>query len=230
MVFGSSQKECEKMGNVLIQLWQRVCLTMMMLVVILAFGSCARHDVSVHSDRRPTFDLFDFFDGKSVAYGIFEDRFGNLRRQFRVEITGKKQDGRLILDEKFIYDDGEQDQRVWVIERSTDMSDSMAVSYVGRAEDISGSAAGTVSGNAMSWRYDIDLNLSGRQMRVSFDDYIYQMDEDIAVNRAYVSKWGVEIGSVTLVFLKGRLADPLLPVNLQSWQGGAGKHAHLALF
>ena len=37
-----------------------------------------------------------------------------------------------------------------------------------------------------------------------FDDFIYQIDEDIAINRAFVSKWGVEIGSVTLVFLRGQ--------------------------
>ena len=30
----------------------------------------------------------DFFAGESVAYGIFEDGFGNLRRQFQVNMTG----------------------------------------------------------------------------------------------------------------------------------------------
>ena len=56
--------------------------------------------------------LEQFFAGQTVAYGIFEDRFGALKRQFRVQITGTEADGKLILDEDFLYDDGEQAKRV----------------------------------------------------------------------------------------------------------------------
>ena len=61
------------------------------------------------------------------------------------------------------------------------------------------------------------LQLSGIEMQVSFDDFIYQIDDDIAINRAYVSKWGMDIGSVTLVFLKDGLAAEKLPLNLKNW-------------
>jgi hypothetical protein len=43
------------------------------------------------------------------------------------------------------------------------------------------------------------------------------MTPDIAINRAYVSKWGMDIGSVTLVFLKDRLAEEKLPLDLKNW-------------
>ena len=69
----------------------------------------------------------------------------------------------------------------------------------------------------MSWQYDIVLPLSGIELQVSFDDFIYQIDDDIAINRAYVSKWGLDIGSVTLVFLKDKLAAEKLPLNLKNW-------------
>jgi hypothetical protein len=39
----------------------------------------------------------------------------------------------------------------------------------------------------------------------------------MAINRAYISKWGLEIGSVTLVFLKDGLAAQKLPLDLKSW-------------
>ena len=29
-------------------------------------------------NNTPKLDLFSFFEGKTIAYGIFEDRFGNL--------------------------------------------------------------------------------------------------------------------------------------------------------
>ena len=61
------------------------------------------------------------------------------------------------------------------------------------------------------------LNMSGREVKVHFDDWIYRQDEDIAINRAYVSKFGVEIGSVTLVFLRGAAAAAVGPLDLESW-------------
>ena len=69
-------------------------------------------------NNTPKLDLFSFFEGKTVAYGIFEDRFGNLKRQFRVNITGKIENNTLTLDEDFLYDDGEQANRIWKIKKS----------------------------------------------------------------------------------------------------------------
>ena len=69
------------------------------LVAVIAVWFIPRSDISVHAERRPTFDLTTFFDGKTVAYGIFEDRFGNLRRQFRVVIDANREGNMLILDE-----------------------------------------------------------------------------------------------------------------------------------
>jgi hypothetical protein len=186
----------------------------LLLVVIGGMAVLPRGDIEAHAERRPAFDLAEFFTGKSVAYGIFEDRFGNLRRQFRVEIEASQSGNILTLDERFLYADGEQDRRIWKIEKYQ-MDGEWH--YRGRAEDITGEATGRIAGNAMSWQYDIVLQLSGVEMQVSFDDFIYQIDDDIALNRAYVSKWGIDIGAVTLVFLKDELAQEKLPLNLKNW-------------
>ena len=184
------------------------------LVAVIAVWFIPRSDISVHAERRPAFDLTTFFDGKTVAYGIFEDSFGNLRRQFRVEIDAKSEGKVLTLDERFLYADGEQDRRIWRIEKNIIEGEAV---YTGRAEDITGTATGRIVGNTMSWRYEITLELSGMEVEVRFDDFIYQIDKDMAINRAYVSKWGLEIGSVTLVFLKDGLAAQKLPLDLKSW-------------
>ena len=64
---------------------------------------------------KPTLTLEDYFEGKTEAWGMFHDRFGNLKRTFKVDITGTIESSTLTLDEKFLYDDGEQDSRVWTI-------------------------------------------------------------------------------------------------------------------
>jgi len=166
-------------------------------------------------NNTPKLDLFNFFEGKTIAYGIFEDRFGNLRRQFRVNINGKINNQTLTLDEDFLYDDGEQAKRIWKIEKKID--NTQKVTYEGKADDIEGKASGSISGNALNWSYDIYLNIKGSDIKVHFNDWIYKQSEDLAINRAYVSKFGINIGSVTLVFLRGNTAKNTGPLNLQKW-------------
>ena len=164
----------------------------------------------------PKLDLFAFFEGETIAYGIFEDRFGNLKRQFRVNIKGKIDNKTLTLDEDFLYDDGEKAKRIWKIKKQIDSNDNK-VSYVGNADDVEGKAFGSISGNTLNWTYDIYLNIKGSNIKVHFNDWIYQQSDDLAINRAYVSKFGINIGSVTLVFLRGKTADNIGPLNLKNW-------------
>ena len=188
-------------------------------VLITSFAglsACAKRDVTHLVERRPTLALEQFFEGESVAYGIFEDRFGNLRRQFRVNLRGTVRGNRLVLDEQFLYEDGEKAQRVWTIDK-LEFGDDGTVRYQGKASDIEGRANGRVSGNGLNWRYDVALKMGGRELEVHFDDWIYRQSADIAINRAYVSKFGVEIGSVTIVFLRGKAAAAIGPLNLDQW-------------
>ena len=188
-------------------------------VLITSFAglsACAKRDVTHLVERRPTLALEQFFEGESVAYGIFEDRFGNLRRQFRVNLRGTVSGNRLVLDEQFLYEDGEKSQRVWTIDKLV-AEDDGTVRYQGQASDVEGRANGRVSGNGLNWRYDVALKVGGRKLEVHFDDWIYRQSEDVAINRAYVSKFGVEIGSVTIVFLRGKAAAAIGPLNLDQW-------------
>ena len=188
--------------------------------VIIGLTSCTqwlfRADMADHADNHPALKLEEFFDGRSYAYGIFEDRFGNLKRQFRVQIDGHTDAGRLTLDEQFIYDDGETARRVWKIDNLGPDRVGL-LRYQGRADDIVGVATGQIAGNVLSWSYDIVLSMSGQQLQVRFDDFIYQLDQYIGIIGAFVSKWGVEIGSVTLVFLRGQTAAQMPEMNLAKW-------------
>ena len=64
------------------------------------------------ADVGPRFDLFDYFEGNTRAWGIFQDRNGELKRQFTVDIRGEIEGNLLTLTEDFDYTDGEQSQRI----------------------------------------------------------------------------------------------------------------------
>ena len=185
------------------------------LFIILLFTGCSQTDMKEFQNNTPKLDLFEFFAGETIAYGIFEDRFGNLKRQFRVNINGKINNQILTLDEDFLYDDGEQAKRIWKIEKKID--NNQKIIYEGQADDVEGKASGSISGNALNWSYDIYLNIKGSDIKVHFNDWIYKQSEDLAINRAYVSKFGINIGSVTLVFLRGNTAKNIGSLNLQKW-------------
>ena len=70
----------------------------------------------------------------------------------------------------------------------------------GRAADVIGEADGEVAGNALRWRYTLNLEVDGSTWEVDFDDWMYLMDEDTLINRSSMSKLGVELGQVTLFF------------------------------
>ena len=38
--------------------------------------------------KQPKFTLEQYFNGETRAWGIVKDRFGNIRRQFSVDMTG----------------------------------------------------------------------------------------------------------------------------------------------
>jgi hypothetical protein len=147
----------------------------------------------------PTFRPEDYFNGRTKAWGIFQDRFGSLRRRFTVDITGTWDGETLELVEDFDYTDGVKERRVWKIGKRPDGS------YEGRADDVVGVARGTSHGEALNWTYDLLLPINGRQVKVRFDDWMIQQDDLVMVNRATVSKFGVTLGEVTLFFM--RVAD-----------------------
>lgn len=144
--------------------------------------------------NEPGLFLEDYFLGKTRAYGLFQDRFRTLRRQFVVDILGTLRDGELTLEEDFFYHDGETDRRVWRIRRTDEHH------YEGRADDVLGVAHGTAYGNALNWRYRMLLKVGSRLLPVRFDDWFFLQPDGVLINIADVSKFGMRIGNATIVF------------------------------
>ena len=63
-----------------------------------------------------------------------------------------------------------------------------------------GEARGELAGNALRWQYRLLLPVDDTTYEVEFDDWMYLMDEDTLINRSFMSKFGVELGQVTLFF------------------------------
>lgn len=163
-------------------------------LVTLMMGCSA--DIESYQKVEPKFDLFDFFNGQTKAWGIVQDYTDQQTRRFTVEIVGTVEGDTLTLVEDFVFDDGEIDQRVWVITHDGNGF------YEGEAGDIIGKARGQEVGNALQWQYDFELKLDGSSVVVSFDDWLYRQDENHVFNLTKIKKFGVEVGRITLFFEK----------------------------
>lgn len=169
------------------------------LTVCVAFllAACGRPDLEDYAGKQPRIDLVEYFDGATVdAWGQFQDLFGEVQRRFHVVITGSMDGDTLILDERFVYDDGEEKTQIWRIRQTGPDR------WEGTANGVIGKATGERSGNAINWRYDFDLPVGDGTWQVNFDDWLWQQDERVVINRAYVSRFGITIGEVIITFVK----------------------------
>lgn len=140
------------------------------------------------------FELTTYLEGQTKAWGIFEDRFGRLKRRFSVEMNGRWQGDVFMLDEQFLYDTGDVETRTWRIVPGT------AGRFTATCADCLGEAVGACEADSISMSYDFLLKMGQRSLAVRFKDRIYRMGDRLAVNRATMSKWGVTLGELSLFF------------------------------
>ena len=155
---------------------------------------CAGPTTSDYASQTPVLDLRKYFNGKLLAHGIATDRGGKVLQRFTVQMTGTWQGDEGTLDEQFSYSDGRREQRIWKLSRQADGR------YTGRAADVLGEARGQAAGNALNWRYTLLLPVDGRTWEIEFDDWMFQVDDQVMLNRAVMSKFGIRLGEVLLSF------------------------------
>ena len=141
-------------------------------------------------------DLEKFLVGDLVAYGQFQDVLGNVSRRFTVNMNGEWDGTNLKLTEDFVYSDGTSEQRIWYLTKTGEQA------WNGTAKGVIGQAEGLEDGDTFYWNYTIDLPVPDGTMRVTFDDYMWLISEDRMLNKAYMSKFGVPLGEVTIMFEK----------------------------
>jgi hypothetical protein len=167
------------------------------LVILTSFlmVACSAR-IEDYRNMQPALDLQEYFDGNITAWGQFQDRSGMVIKRFRVDMTGTWVGNEGTLDERFTYDDGSTQQRIWKIKKHDNGR------YTGRADDVIGEAQGTAAGPALQWSYTLALPVDGKIYNVRFNDWMYLHDKHTMMNRAVMSKFGVKLGEITLTFRK----------------------------
>ena len=147
-------------------------------------------------DQKPRLIIEDYLSGNVKAWGILQNRSGKVIRQFSAVLNGKWDGKQLILDEKFHWSDGEVQTRQWKIIKINEHN------YEGIADDVVGKAKGYSYGPTFKFEYVLLVPVKSRKMKISFDDWIFKQDDNVAINRATMTKFGIKVAELTVFFQK----------------------------
>lgn len=78
-------------------------LTLGLALLMLALAGCSA-EVADYRQQQQALDIFHYFQGKTEAWGMVQDRNGKQLRRFHVAIDGDVVGDTLTLHERFIYD------------------------------------------------------------------------------------------------------------------------------
>jgi len=166
------------------------------LCLMLLMGACSSTSVTDYQDREPRFEPESFFDGALTAHGVVKDFSGTAIRHFNADIVGCWSDGVGTLDESFVFDDGEQQTRIWTLTPSGDQT------YIGTAGDVIGDGTARWEGNAMFLDYTLRIALEDSSIDVHIDDRMYRISDNVVVNESKMRKWGFGVGEIVLTLIR----------------------------
>lgn len=158
--------------------------------------SCSSVPISEYAGNSPTMVVEDFFNGSLNAHGIVKDRSGKVIRYFNADIDADWVDGVGTLVEVFRFDDGEEQRRIWKLVRDD------SGNYIGSANDVVGSSALEVAGNSLFLDYVLRIPYGDGTLDLRIDDRMYLVSDRVLINESVMTKWGFNVGQITLVIEK----------------------------
>ena len=169
------------------------------LLPLLVLTGCSSLSVTDYRDHPIQFNPNEFFNQPLIAEGFVQDRSGRVTRTFVADIQASWDDNGGVLDETFLWSDGEEQVRVWRFERVEDNQ------FEGTAGDVKGMAEMQFAGNAIRMQYVLEVPLkNGNTIGINMDDWLHQVSDDTLVNVTEMRKFGFRVGRVVLTM---RAAD-----------------------
>ena len=167
-----------------------------LFILFLLLNNCSEMKPEDYKNTKPIIKIEEYFQGNVKAWGMLQGRSGEVKRQFVADMKGNFDGQNLILDETFIWNNGEKQERRWIIKK---VGDNI---YEGTAPDVVGVAKGISFGSAFKFEYVLLVPVKGKQIKITFDDWIFKQDEKTAINKATLTKFGFKVGELTVLFIK----------------------------
>ena len=167
------------------------------IIFLLILTGCAnKMKPTDFKDQKPRLIIEEYLSGNVKAWGVLQNRSGKVTRQFKADLNGKWNGSELILDEVFDWTDGERLTRQWHIKKIDEHN------YEGTASDLVVTAKAYSYGPAFKFEYVLVVPAKVKNIKITFDDWIFMQDERVAINRATMTKFGIKVAELTVMFVK----------------------------
>ena len=173
--------------------------SILLIITLILITNCSKNNSMKPEDfknKEPRLIIEEYLSGNIKAWGVLQNRSGKVTRQFNADLNGTWDGKQLVLKEKFNWDDGEVQDREWIINKIDEHN------YEGTAGDVVGKAKGYSYGPAFKFEYVLLVPVKGRELKITFDDWIFKQDDRVAINRATMTKFGFKVAELTVVFVK----------------------------
>lgn len=159
--------------------------------------SCSNSDLDHYKNNNmPPIHFQEYLNGHITGTGIIQDRKGLVTKSFEFSGDASWQGDKGQFHEKMVYNDGKIDTRVWTFKKISDNQ------YEGYTDEVIGKAVIDISGNAMNWKYKMNVKVGDKTYLISFDDWMFLLPDGKLMNRNYFKKFGLTVGELTLLMQK----------------------------
>lgn len=160
-------------------------------------SGCGSPQIEDFDATTPAFVPQAYFNGSMSAYGMVKDRDGKVIRRFTGKLIGSwDKEGVGTLDEKFVYDDGEVQTRVWTL-KPTDKKH-----FIATAGDIVGEANMVANGNTVMIDYTMRVLYKGSTLDIDVRDWLHLQEDGVILNHSKMKKFGIEVGELVITIIK----------------------------
>jgi len=158
---------------------------------------CSSMQIDDFANTSPEFIPQKYFNGPMTAYGMVKDRDGKVIRRFKGKLVGSwDENGVGTLDEKFVYDDGEKQTRVWTLTPTGEKT------FIGTAGDIVGEGQMIAKGNTVMIDYTMRVPYNDSMIDINVRDWLHLQEDGVILNHSKMKKFGFEVGELVITIIK----------------------------
>ena len=144
----------------------------------------------------PRFDLRQHLSGPILCEGVIYGPTGRVTSRFVANMVGSWDGNTGTLRERFHYDSGTVQDRVWTLH----LSDTGGIRA--EAPDVVGTGTGQAAGAAVLMNYNIKLTPEAGGHVLAVTDWMYLMENGTIMNRSQFSKFGITVAELVATLRK----------------------------
>jgi len=138
----------------------------------------------------PIFDIRERFNGPIVCEGVIYGPTGKVSSRFVADFEASWNGNVGTMTEKFYYDSGSVQDRVWTLTLGNDGK------IKAEAPDVVGAGSGQQSGSAVLLNYRIKLTEEAGGHALDVTDWMYLMSNGSIMNRSQFRKFGIKVAEL----------------------------------